>query len=77
MSEIKVRTNLGNNTIVRLGDQNAIKVLSSVSTENMVDSLNDLSDVDITTSTVSGSILVLNAQTGIYEATNVLYGGTY
>ena len=39
--------------------------------------LNDLSDVDITTSTVSGSILVLNAQTGIYEATNVLYGGTY
>lgn len=66
-----------NKTIARLGDQNVIKVTSSITAENIVNSLDDLIDVDLSGGSVNGSVLVYNSTTNNYESTNIIDGGSY
>lgn len=66
-----------NKTVARLGDQNVIKVASTINTENLVDSLDDLIDVDLSGGSVDGSVLVYNSITNNYQSTNIIDGGSY
>ena len=61
------------NIKVRVGSQNAIKVISSLSGGG--DSLAQLSDVDISGGLTNGMVLVFNASTSKFEATDQLTPG--
>ena len=58
------------NIKVRVGSQNANKVISSLSGGG--DSLAQLSDVDISGGLTNGMVLVFNASTSKFEATDQL-----
>lgn len=57
--------------------KNVIKVTSSITAENIVNSLDDLIDVDLSGGSVNGSVLVYNSTTNNYESTNIIDGGSY
>ena len=61
------------NIKVRVGSQNANKVISSLSGGG--DSLAQLSDVDISGGLTDGMVLVFNASTSKFEATDQLTPG--
>jgi|TARA_B100000508_G_scaffold60364_1_gene47581 hypothetical protein len=61
------------NIKVRVGSQNANKVISSLSGGG--DSLAQLSDVDISGGLTNGMVLVFNASTSKFEATDQLTPG--
>ena len=61
------------NIKVRVGSQNANKVISSLSGGG--DSLAQLSDVDISGGLTNGMVLVFNAATSKFEATLELTSG--
>jgi len=70
MADINVRVVQQDTTQVKLGSQNAIKVLSSSS--GGAGTLGGLSDVDISGGLQDGMVLVYNASTSRFEATNEL-----
>ena len=70
---IKVRTN-DSTTTVRVGQQNAIKVVSSVGGET-AGTLSGLSDINASTLS-DGMVLVYNSSTNKWDATLELTPGT-
>ena len=67
MSDINVRVAPQDATQVKLGTQNAIKVLSSSS--GGAGTLGGLSDIDISGGLANGMVLVYNSGTSKWEAT--------
>ena len=67
MSDINVRVAPQDATQVKLGTQNAIKVLSSSSGGS--GTLGGLSDIDISGGLANGMVLVYNSGTSKWEAT--------
>ena len=67
MSDINVRVVSQDSTQVKLGTQNAIKVLSSSS--GGAGTLGGLADIDISGGLEDGMVLVFNAATNKFEAT--------
>jgi hypothetical protein len=75
MSDIRVRTNSDNLIKVRLGADNANRVVSAVANLNM--SLNDLDDVNTTAGIPDNSVLVYNSATEEWNPYPFIDGGTY
>ena len=73
MSDINVRVVSQDATQVKLGTQNAIKVLSSSS--GGAGTLGGLSDIDISGGLANGMVLVYNSGTSKWEATLELTPG--
>ena len=73
MSDINVRVAPQDATQVKLGTQNAIKVLSSSSGGS--GTLGGLSDIDISGGLANGMVLVYNSTTGQWDATLELTPG--
>ena len=76
MSNIKVKVEQ-QNTTVRVGQQNALKVLSSYSSGNLINSISDIPNVEIIPPVEDGSLLVFNSSTQKWQSTIELDGGTY
>lgn len=77
MSEIRVRTVPENLIKVRLGADNANRVVASVANLNL--KLGDLNDVNIASQITNTSVLVYNTSTNEWNAYPYPYfdGGTY
>jgi acetate kinase len=75
MSDIRVRTNSDNLIKVRLGADNANRVVSAVANLNM--SLNDLDDVNTTAGIPDNSVLIYNSATEQWNPYPFIDGGTY
>ena len=75
MSEIRVRTNPDNLIKVRLGSDNANRVVSSVANLNL--NLTDLNDIDIPSGVPNNSVLVYNSSTEQWNPYPFIDGGTY
>jgi acetate kinase len=75
MSDIRVRTNSDNLIKVRLGADNANRVVSAVANLNM--SLNDLDDVNTTAGIPDNSVLIYNSATEQWNPYPFTDGGTY
>lgn len=75
MSDIRVRTNSDNLIKVRLGVDNANRVVSSVA--NLKMNLTDLNDVNTTTAIPNNSVLVYNSSTEQWNPYPFIDGGTY
>ena len=75
MSEIRVRTNPDNLIKVRLGEDNANKVVSSVANLNL--NLTDLNDINIPSGVPNNSVLVYNSSTEQWNPYPFIDGGTY
>lgn len=75
MSDIRVRTNSDNLIKVRLGADNANRVVSAVANLNM--NLTDLDDVNTTAGIPNNSVLVYNSSTDQWDAYLFGDGGTY
>lgn len=73
MSDIRVRTNSDNLIKVRLGADNANRVVSSVANLNL--NLTDLNDVNATIP--NNSVLVYNSSTEQWNPYPFIDGGTY
>ena len=73
MSDINVRVVSQDATQVKLGTQNAIKVLSSSS--GGAGTLGGLADIDISDGLANGMVLVYNSGTSKWEATLQLTPG--
>ena len=73
MSDINVRVVSQDATQVKLGTQNAIKVLSSSS--GGAGTLGGLSDIDISGGLANGMVLVYNSATSKWQATLELTPG--
>lgn len=74
MSEIRVRTNPDNLIKVRLGEDNANRVVSSVANLNL--NLTDLSDINIPSGIPNNSVLVYNSSTEQWNPHPYFDGGT-
>lgn len=59
---------------VRVGQQNSVKVLSTISGTNFI-SLNELTDVNVSNGLSNGMVLVYNASTNKWDATLELTPG--
>ncbi len=78
LSDIKVVVDPNNLLSARVGTQDAIRVVSSVSKEIPTQNfLKDLDDIDIPDPVSDGSVLVYNASTMKWEAVDELNGGSY
>lgn len=77
LSQIKVTTDSNNQLSARLGSQNAIKVVSSVTSEIQSNDLKDLNDVNMPSIIQDGSILVYNSFTSKWEVSDEIDGGSY
>lgn len=75
MSEIRVRTNPDNLIKVRLGADNANRVISAV--PNLTLNLSDLNDVNNSAGISNNSVLVYNSSTEQWNPYTYLDGGTY
>lgn len=75
MSDIRVRTNSDNLIKVRLGADNANRVVSAVT--NLKMNLTDLNDVNTTTAIPNNSVLVYNSSTEQWNPYPFIDGGTY
>jgi len=75
MSDIRVRTNSDNLIKVRLGADNANRVVSAVA--NLKMNLTDLNDVNTTTAIPNNSVLVYNSSTEQWNPYPFIDGGTY
>lgn len=53
---------------VRIGQQNSVKVLSTISGTNFI-ALNELTDVNVSNGLSNGMVLVYNASTNKWDAT--------
>jgi hypothetical protein len=73
MADIRVRVG-AQTTKVRVGQQNAIKVVSSVSGTSQI-SLSDLPDINLPPTLSDGMVLVYNATTSKWDATLELTPG--
>ena len=62
---------------VRVGDQNAIRVVSSVLSTNTPETLSDLTDFNITQPIDDGSVIVYNSSIKRWENKDELDGGVY
>ena len=76
-SEIKVVVNPNNQLSARVGDQNTIRVVSSVTSESQNNELKDLGDVNFPQNISDGSILVYNSNIQKWETSDEIDGGTY
>lgn len=76
-SEIKVVVNPNNQLSARVGDQNTIRVVSSVTSESQNNELRDLDDVNFPQNISDGSILVYNSNIQKWETSDEIDGGTY
>jgi len=70
---VSVRVDRQNLTTVRVGQQNATRVASTIGGAQNV-SLNSLNDIDVS-SVTTGSLLVYDANTSKWVATNTLTTG--
>lgn len=77
MDEIRAKVDLGNNLRVRLGADEGIKILSTVSSENLRNKISSLEDVNLSSGPVNGDILIYNSTTNNWESTNIIRGGRY
>ncbi len=78
LSDIKVVVDPNNLLSARVGTQDAIRVVSSVSKEIPTQNfLKDLDDIDIPDPVSDGSVLVYNTSTMKWEAVDELNGGSY
>lgn len=68
---------LGNSLNVRLGADQAIKVISAVSSENLRNKISSLEDVNLSSGPLNGDILIYNSTTNVWESKNIINGGTY
>jgi hypothetical protein len=75
MSEIRVRTNPDNLIKVRIGADNANRVVSSVANLNL--NLTDLNDINNPTGLPNNSVLVYNSSTEQWNPYPYIDGGTY
>lgn len=75
MSDIKVRTSPDNLIKVRVGSDNANRVVSAVA--NLSLNLTDLNDINIPTGVPNNSVLVYNSSTEQWNPYPFLDGGTY
>ena len=75
MSDIRVRTNSENLIKVRLGADNANRVVSAVA--NLKMNLTDLDDVNTTAGIPNNSVLIYNSATEQWNPYPFIDGGTY
>jgi hypothetical protein len=75
MSDIRVRTNSENLIKVRLGADNANRVVSAVA--NLKMNLTDLDDVNTTAGIPDNSVLIYNSATEQWNPYPFIDGGTY
>ena len=73
MSDIRIRTNSDNLIKVRLGADNANRVISAVPTTQ----LSNLDDVNISGDLPNNSVLVYNSSTKQWDPYIFIDGGTY
>ena len=73
MSDIRIRTNSDNLIKVRLGADNANRVISAVPTTK----LSNLDDVNISGDLPNNSVLVYNSSTKQWDPYIFIDGGTY
>ncbi len=73
MSDIRVRTNSDNLIKVRLGAENAVRVISAVPTTK----LSNLDDVYAPAGIPNNSVLVYNSATDQWDPYPFIDGGTY
>lgn len=76
-TNIKVIVDPNNQLSARVGGQNTIKVVSSVTSETQTNELKDLDDINLPTEILDGSILVYNSSTMKWEAQDEIDGGVY
>ena len=74
---IRVKAEPSNQLSARIGSQNAIKVVSSLTQETLKNELRELEDISLPQNVEDGSILAYNATTMKWEATTELDGGSY
>jgi hypothetical protein len=75
MSDIRVRTNSENLIKVRLGADNANRVVSAVA--NLKMKLSDLDDINASAGIPNNSVLVYNSATEEWNPYPFIDGGTY
>jgi len=75
MSDIRVRTNSDNLIKVRLGSDNANRVVSAVA--NLKMKLSDLDDINASAGIPNNSVLVYNSATEEWNPYPFIDGGTY
>jgi len=75
MSDIRVRTNSDNLIKVRLGADNANRVVSAVA--NLKMKLSDLDDINDSSGIPNNSVLVYNSSTEQWNPYPFIDGGTY
>lgn len=75
MSDIRVRTNSDNLIKVRLGADNANRVVSAVA--NLKMKLSDLDDINASSGIPNNSVLVYNSATEEWNPYPFIDGGTY
>jgi hypothetical protein len=75
MSDIRVRTNSDNLIKVRLGADNANRVVSAVA--NLKMKLSDLDDINTSSGIPDNSVLVYNSSTDQWDPYIFIDGGTY
>lgn len=75
MSDIRVRTNSDNLIKVRLGADNANRVVSAVA--NLKMKLSDLDDINASSGIPNNSVLVYNSATEEWDPYPFIDGGTY
>lgn len=73
MSDIRIRTNSDNLIKVRLGADNANRVISAIPTTK----LSNLDDVNISGDLPNNSVLVYNSSTKQWDPYIFIDGGTY
>ena len=75
MSDIRVRTNSDNLIKVRIGADNANRVVSAVA--NLKMKLSDLDDINASSGIPNNSVLVYNSSTDKLDPYLFIDGGTY
>jgi hypothetical protein len=75
MSDIRVRTNSDNLIKVRIGADNANRVVSAVA--NLKMKLSDLDDINASSGIPNNSVLVYNSSTDKWDPYLFIDGGTY
>lgn len=75
MSDIRVRTNSDNLIKVRLGADNANRVVSAVA--NLKMKLSDLDDINASSGIPDNSVLIYNSATEQWNPYPFIDGGTY
>jgi hypothetical protein len=75
MSDIRVRTNSDNLIKVRLGADNANRVVSAVA--NLKMKLSDLDDINSSSGIPNNSVLLYNSSTQEWNPYPFIDGGTY